>query len=74
VYQKRQARPTIWRRFNLIKHKQLFKKMYFYFLQLFLITDFYSTVHNYSSNELIFSDTKTDCLAKGRLSDKQNSV
>jgi len=57
---------------------KLFKKIYFYFFftkfQLFLNIDFYFTVHNYYLIEPIFSEAKTDCLGKGRLSDKQTSV
>jgi len=54
---------------------EIFKKMYFYFLftklQLFLNIDFYFIVYSYYLIEPIFSDAKTDFLAKGRLSDKQ---
>jgi len=52
------------------------KNIFFLFtkLQLFFNFDFSFTVHNYSLLELIFSDAKTDCQAKGRLSDKQTSA
>jgi len=64
---------------NKLFHLRIIKKKNFFYIAIYNFTTFpyihfYTTVHSYSFIEPIFSDTKTGCLAKGRLSDKQTSV